>query len=401
LALVYALAGRTNEAMAVARQDLSERDARNNLALYESLRGLGGRALAEAVFHGSVGRAPIAPEASELEDAGEETAMIDSSAAPAPVVAAAAQRQTRGPESEGSSLAYCPMPDESEAARPLPSASAPTVRPMMPQDAGGKSRQRPSAATSGGEAPATDQPSGHLPGTGDAHEPSRGEEKPAKEWAAAAKPHAKPVASTPESAPAGPAVTLKFAIPAAFDTTVLPHARDILAAFDPAHTAAPPPTAAASPPAADGASLPTEPETEPVRAPETDAAAEGEEFHRLKAWLANHPAVSTEPSATDALPAIPSAAAQAPVAARPAVAAPEPEAVGADHRPAAPIAPVPARPILAKTSPPILRVSLPPQNPLASRHETGQDATEPPPDPSAEARRPARTLLLTLMKLLP
>jgi Flp pilus assembly protein TadD len=59
LALVYALAGQTQNAAVVARQDLSEHEVANNLAFYESLRGLSGRPLAEAVFRGQVGDARL------------------------------------------------------------------------------------------------------------------------------------------------------------------------------------------------------------------------------------------------------------------------------------------------------------------------------------------------------
>lgn len=50
LALVYGLSGQTEEAAAVASMDLNDDEVRNNLAYYESLRKLSGRALAEVVL---------------------------------------------------------------------------------------------------------------------------------------------------------------------------------------------------------------------------------------------------------------------------------------------------------------------------------------------------------------
>jgi hypothetical protein len=50
LALVYGLAGQTEKAAAVASMDLKDEEVRNNLAYYQSLRKLTGRALAEVVL---------------------------------------------------------------------------------------------------------------------------------------------------------------------------------------------------------------------------------------------------------------------------------------------------------------------------------------------------------------
>lgn len=68
LALVYALSGRIDDAASVARQDLHPSEVQNNLAFYQSLRGLSGRALAEAVFFANMGGAA---EASAQGLAGE------------------------------------------------------------------------------------------------------------------------------------------------------------------------------------------------------------------------------------------------------------------------------------------------------------------------------------------
>jgi len=50
LALVYGLAGKIEKAAAVASMDLKDDEVRNNLAYYQSLHKLSGRALAEAVL---------------------------------------------------------------------------------------------------------------------------------------------------------------------------------------------------------------------------------------------------------------------------------------------------------------------------------------------------------------
>ncbi|MBK8907627.1 MAG: tetratricopeptide repeat protein [Rhodospirillales bacterium] len=57
LALVYALSGRIDAAADVARQDLDPTQVQNNLAFYQSLQGLSGRALAQAVFFANMGGA--------------------------------------------------------------------------------------------------------------------------------------------------------------------------------------------------------------------------------------------------------------------------------------------------------------------------------------------------------
>jgi Flp pilus assembly protein TadD len=59
LALVYALAGRIRDAEAVVGTDLSAAEARNNLAFYESLQGLRGRSLAQAVFQAGFGATAV------------------------------------------------------------------------------------------------------------------------------------------------------------------------------------------------------------------------------------------------------------------------------------------------------------------------------------------------------
>ena len=61
LALVYSLAGRPQDAAALARRDFSGARLRHNLALYESLRGVDGPSLAADVVCGSGGGAAVMP----------------------------------------------------------------------------------------------------------------------------------------------------------------------------------------------------------------------------------------------------------------------------------------------------------------------------------------------------
>ncbi len=59
LALVYGLAGKTDKAAEIARMDLSEAEVRSNLAYYEVLRALSGRAKAAAVLGGHGEGVPV------------------------------------------------------------------------------------------------------------------------------------------------------------------------------------------------------------------------------------------------------------------------------------------------------------------------------------------------------
>lgn len=90
LALVYALSGRVGDASTVVGRDLSPAEARNNLAFYESLQGLRGRSLAQAVFQAGFGATVTPPkQAKEAKgtDSGVQTAAAPKAKAqpPSPV----------------------------------------------------------------------------------------------------------------------------------------------------------------------------------------------------------------------------------------------------------------------------------------------------------------------------
>jgi nucleoid-associated protein YgaU len=82
LALVYSLAGRTDDAAAIAQRDLTGARLRHNLALYESLRGVNGPRLAAdvvcgggrgALMYSSAGRDRISPRGGQITEAGRRT----------------------------------------------------------------------------------------------------------------------------------------------------------------------------------------------------------------------------------------------------------------------------------------------------------------------------------------
>lgn len=89
LALVYGLAGRSQDAAKIARVDLDERTVQNNLAYYETLRGLPAHRRAAAVF-GVATLPPMPPArkpepaAADLPETGAGAAGATSFDAPAP-----------------------------------------------------------------------------------------------------------------------------------------------------------------------------------------------------------------------------------------------------------------------------------------------------------------------------
>jgi hypothetical protein len=81
LALVYSLAGRQDDAAAIAQRDLTGARLRHNLALYESLRGVNGPRLAADVVCGggrgglmysSVGRDRVSPGSGQIAEPGRQ-----------------------------------------------------------------------------------------------------------------------------------------------------------------------------------------------------------------------------------------------------------------------------------------------------------------------------------------
>ncbi|MBK8908207.1 MAG: tetratricopeptide repeat protein [Rhodospirillales bacterium] len=122
LALVYALAGRQNEAAATAARDLPPREAQANLAFYQALQGLSGRGLAAAVFHANLEAAP-ASAAMDPQTAGAEELEAWPTADPAHGAAAA-------PAVIVDCMAADPIdPEPPVAADEAPAAVAPKVVP--------------------------------------------------------------------------------------------------------------------------------------------------------------------------------------------------------------------------------------------------------------------------------
>ncbi|MCW5699418.1 MAG: SPOR domain-containing protein [Rhodospirillales bacterium] len=96
LALVYALAGRIDDAAQIARQDLSEDETQDNLSFYQSLQGLSGRALAQAVFYASMGGAAARSAEPDLAAAPtpvrrNNVATLNGGGKPSPVAASMAE----------------------------------------------------------------------------------------------------------------------------------------------------------------------------------------------------------------------------------------------------------------------------------------------------------------------
>jgi len=73
LALVCGLAGQSEQAATVARIDLDDASVRNNLAYYQTLRGLSGRSRAAAILgrHGQGDTLPADPESTDAKGPGE------------------------------------------------------------------------------------------------------------------------------------------------------------------------------------------------------------------------------------------------------------------------------------------------------------------------------------------
>jgi Flp pilus assembly protein TadD len=409
LALVYALAGRTNEAFAVTRQDLSEREARNNLALYESLRGLGGRALAEAVFHGSVGRAPVEAEGSAPAKAGEHTQLAAEQTAGPPAGPAGGKLTAGEPEADRIALAYCPTPNGADAVLPPPLASPKSGKRANGREGDGKERPRTSNAAPGGGTPGGD-PMPASPPTAAERLPALDSEQRAEGPAVSAQPGARQVAAEPGAHPTDPATAMKFAIPVGFEPVPLPHGEGLLAGFEPLHPNPASPTVATPPsPAAIAEArkaLPSTASASPdVAGGEeagTDETAGTDDLQRLDAWLANYPTAPTEPRTPVDVREARSQQPEGPADATATAAVVPPASAPAAVQPAAPPAPVSAASMLPATIQPAEHAEPPRPEPLPKQHGTALLApADRPVNQHAKTHRPAQTLFVTLMKLIP
>ena len=141
LALVYSLAGRPQEAAAIAQRDLTGARLRHNLALYDSLRGVNGPRLAADVvcgggrgvlMYGSAGRDQISARGGQMVEAERRAAVAASpSDAPSLVMAeesslrAISHRRIRPAQTETAPTYQDPAALGDASAKAAPAISAP------------------------------------------------------------------------------------------------------------------------------------------------------------------------------------------------------------------------------------------------------------------------------------